>query len=93
MAKVSKHKWAFKPRFRAGLYSWNGSAKATKNLRAAVAEIRKAYKADPLDAVDAAVYLMGRFWPAFQDIDSSSGALGGGAQGVTTGKSTPWSST
>ncbi len=77
MSKPGKRQWEFKPKFRARLYSWNGSAKATKNLRAAVSEIRKVYKTDPLEAVEAAVYLMGRFWPAFQDIDSSSGALGG----------------
>ena len=76
MAKESKPKWAFKPKFRAGLYSWNGTAKATKNLRAAVSEIRKAYKKNPLDAVDATIYLMERFWPALEHIDSSSGALG-----------------
>jgi len=77
MSKPGKRQWEFKPKFRARLYSWNGSAKAAKNLRAAVSEIRKAYKSDPLEAVEAAVYLMGRFWPAFQDIDSSSGSLGG----------------
>jgi hypothetical protein len=77
MSKPGKRQWEFKSKFRAGLYSWNGSAKATKNLRAAVSEICKGYKTDPLDAVEAAVCLMGRFWPAFQDIDSSSGALGG----------------
>lgn len=76
MSKSGKRQWGFKPKFRAGLYSWKGSAKATKNLRAAVSEIRKAYKTEPLEAVEAAVYLMGRFWPAFQDIDGSSGALG-----------------
>ena len=75
MSKTKKHQWEFKPKFRAGLYSWNGSAKATKNLRAAVSEIRKGYKTDPLEAVDAAICLMGRFWPTFRNIDSSSGAL------------------
>lgn len=76
MAKHSKPKWKFKPSFRTGLYSWNGTAKATKNLRAAVSEIRKAYKSNPLDAVDAAIYLMEQLWPATQHIDTSSGSLG-----------------
>jgi hypothetical protein len=76
MSRSKKRQWEFKPRFRARLYSWNGSTKATKNLRAAAAEIRKGYKTAPLEAVEAVVYLMGRFWPAFQDIDGSSGALG-----------------
>ena len=76
MAKDTKPKWAFKPRFRVGLYSWNGTAKAAKNLRAAVSEIRKAYKKSPLEAVDAAIYLMERIWPALEHIDGSSGVLG-----------------
>jgi len=76
MSTPGKRQWEFKSKFRAGIYSWKGSAKATKNLRAAVSEIRKAYKSDPLEAVEAIVWLMGRFWPAFRDIDSSSGALG-----------------
>jgi len=76
MSKSGRRQWEFKSKFRAGLYSWKGSAKATKNLRAAVSEIRKAYKSDPLEAVEAIVWLVGRFWPAFRDIDSSSGALG-----------------
>ena len=76
MAKDNKPKWAFKPKFRAGVYSWHGTAKATKNLRAAVSEIRKAYRKNPLDAADAAIYLMERIWPALEHIDGSSGALG-----------------
>lgn len=76
MAKNSKHRWEFQPKFRAGLYSWNGSAQATNNLRAAVSEIRRVYKSDPLDAVEATIYLMGHFWPTFQGIDDSGGALG-----------------
>lgn len=76
MSQPGSRQWEFKPKFRARLYSWNGSPKATKNLRAAVSEIRKAYRSDPLEAVEAIVWLIGRFWPAFQDIDGSSGALG-----------------
>lgn len=77
MSTSGKRKGEFKPKFRAGLNSWKGSAKATKNLGTAVSEIRKTYKSDPLEAVEAIVHLMGRFWPAFRDIDSSSGALSG----------------
>ena len=50
MSRSGRRQWEFKPRFRARLYSWNESAKAMKNLRAAVSEIRKGYKTDPLEA-------------------------------------------
>jgi hypothetical protein len=76
MAKNSKHRWEFQTKFRAGLYSWKGSASATKNLRAAVSEIRKLSKSDPLEAVEATICLMGCFWPAFRGIDDSGGVLG-----------------
>ena len=39
-------------------------------------EIKAAAKSDPVAAGDGAVSLMERIWPAFQDIDTSSGALG-----------------
>ena len=38
--------------------------------------IKAAAKSDPVAAGDGAVSLMERIWPAFQDIDTSSGALG-----------------
>jgi hypothetical protein len=76
MAKDSIHRWQFRAKFRAGFYSWKGSASASKNLRAAVSEIRKGYKNDPLEAVEATIYLMTCFWPAFRGIDDSGGALG-----------------
>jgi len=46
-------------------------------LKEAVTEIKKAARVDPVIAGDGVVSLMERIWPAFQDIDTSSGALGG----------------
>lgn len=76
MAKSSQQQWEFPAKFRDGLYSWKGSASATKNLHAAVSEIRKEYRKAPLQAVEASIDLVGRFWPAFRGIDDSGGALG-----------------
>jgi hypothetical protein len=46
-------------------------------LKEAVAEIKKVARTDPVTAGDGVVNLMERIWPAFQDIDTSSGDLGG----------------
>lgn len=70
------HRWAFKARFRAKAYGWRGSATAIQRLKEAVAEIKKVAKANPLTAGEGAVSLMERLWPALEDIDTSSGALG-----------------
>ena len=70
------HKWKFKSHFRNQAYGWHGTALASKRLQEAVSEIKKLAKTDPIEAADGAVSLMERLWPALQDIDSSSGALG-----------------
>jgi hypothetical protein len=69
-------KWQFKTRFRAKAYGWRGSTLAISRLKEAVSEIKAVAKTDPVAAGDGAVSLMERIWPALQDIDSSSGALG-----------------
>ena len=46
-------------------------------LKEAVTEIKKVDRVDPVTAGDGVVTLMERIWPAFQHIDTSSGALGG----------------
>ena len=70
------HKWAFKSRFRAHAYGWRGSALASKRLKEAVGEIKAVTKSDPVLAGEGTVSLMERLWPALEDIDTSSGALG-----------------
>ena len=68
--------WQFKTKFRAKAFGWRGSRLAISRLKEAVSEIKAVAKSDPVAAADGAVSLMERIWPAFQDIDTSSGALG-----------------
>lgn len=72
---ASSPKWQFKTKFRANAYGWRGSKLAITRLKEAVREIRTVAKADPVAAGDGCVALMERLWPAFQHIDTSSGAL------------------
>ncbi len=73
---TTRHKWAFTARFRSRAYGWRGTGLATKRLKEAVTEIRKVARTDLVLAAEGAVALMERLWPALQDIDTSSGALG-----------------
>jgi hypothetical protein len=75
VSKVT-HKWAFKPGMRAGAYSWKSSAKAIDRLKSASTEKRAVARADPTAAAEGVFALAQRIWPAFEHIDTSSGALG-----------------
>lgn len=79
MAAKATHKWAFKPGMRAGAYSWKSSAKAIERLKSARAEIRAVARTDPTTAAEGVIALAQRIWPAFEHIDTSSGALGNAA--------------
>jgi hypothetical protein len=68
--------WRFKAKLRARAYGWRGSALAVTRLKESVSEIKALAKSEPVTAGEGAVTLMERIWPAFQDIDTSSGALG-----------------
>jgi len=68
--------WAFRAGMRRGGYGWRGSAKAVERLTAATAEIKAVAKTDPVRAGEGVVVLAERIWPAFETIDTSSGALG-----------------
>ena len=74
---AAKYSWTFKARLRVRAFGWRGSHLACQRLKAAVTEIKKVARKDPVTAGDGVVSLMERIWPAFQDIDTSSGALGG----------------
>jgi hypothetical protein len=74
---TSGHRWAFKARFRARAYGWHGSALASKRLKEAVREINSVAKSDRVLGAEGCVSLMERLWPALEEIDTSSGALGG----------------
>jgi hypothetical protein len=68
--------WLFKPRFRQRAFSWHGSKTAIARLREATSEIKGVARSDPITAAEGFVVLAERLWPALQDIDTSSGALG-----------------
>jgi hypothetical protein len=74
---TSGHRWAFKARFRAHAYGWRGSSLASTRLKEAVREINSVAKSDRVLAAEGCVSLMERLWPALEDIDTSTGALGG----------------
>ena len=61
-------------RFRTNAFGWKGSKLAIQRLKEAVKEIRKTK--DPILVAEGALLLLERMWPALQQIDSSSGALG-----------------
>lgn len=73
---AAKHTGPFKARLRSRAFGWRGSHLACQRLKEAASEIKKVARTDPVTAGDGFVSLMERIWPAFQDIDTSSGALG-----------------
>ena len=76
MAAKAIHKWVFKPGMRASAYSWKSSAKVIERLKSASSEIRAVARFDPVTAAEGVIALAQRIWPAFEHIDTSSGALG-----------------
>ena len=76
MPKSKTHQWTFPARFRTNAFGWNGSSLACKRIKEAVSEIKKVTRNDPLQGAEGAIKLMEKFWPALQQVDSSSGALG-----------------
>lgn len=76
MSGESTHKWAFKRSMRPGAFSWRSSAKAIERLKSAGSEIRAVARTDPVAAGEGVIALAQRIWPAFEHIDTSSGALG-----------------
>ncbi len=77
MAKIAPQKWDFQARFRRGAFGWRGTALASKRITEALSEINRAARSDPLLAAQGAVVLISRLSPALENIDSSSGAIGG----------------
>lgn len=66
----------FKARFRARAFGWRGSKVAIARLREATSEIKQVVRSNATVAADGFVALAERLWPALQDVDTSSGALG-----------------
>ena len=78
----AKHAWEFKSRLRTNGFAWNGTARARQRLNEAVHEIKVVAKTDPVTAAEGVVALLERIWPAFQCVDTSSGALPDMIRGV-----------
>jgi len=76
MMKPKPHKWTFTSRFRKNVYGWKASKLACKRIKEAVSEIKKVARKDPILGAEGSIKLMGKFWPALQHVDSSSGVLG-----------------
>jgi hypothetical protein len=72
-----EHKWQFATRFRTGPFGWRASSLAAQRLKEAVSEIRKVGRGDPVLAAVGAIKLIEKLWPVLQQIDTSSGMLGG----------------
>ena len=71
---MQQHKWQFRARFRTNIFGWKASKLAIQRINEAVREIRKVK--DLVLRAEGSILLLERFWPALQQIDSSSGALG-----------------
>jgi hypothetical protein len=69
--------WAFARRFRRGGFGWRASRLACERIAEALAEIRAVARHDSLHAADGAVRFLVKLSPALEQVDSSSGALGG----------------
>lgn len=69
-------KWKFKAKLRSNAYGWRGSKLAISRLKEATSEIKSVARSNPVAAGDGVISLAERIWPAFQGIDTSSGALG-----------------
>lgn len=78
MAKAAD--WAFTKRFRRGGFGWHASRLASERISEALAEIQAVARHDPLYAADGAVRFLVKLSPALEQVDSSSGALGGAAR-------------
>ncbi len=75
MAKRPNHAWEFRSRFRARAFGWR-SQPAISRLKQAVSEIHRVARLEPVLAAEGAILLLERISPAFEQIDSSSGAIG-----------------
>ena len=75
-APKGKHKWTFPARFRTRSFGRRSSRLACQRIKEAVSEIKRFARKDPVLGAEGAIKLMEKFWPALQDIDTSSGAVG-----------------
>lgn len=70
------HKWKFPTYFRANVYAWHGSQKASKRIKETISEIKRLHKKEPEVACEGIVRFIEKLSPALSHIDSSSGQIG-----------------
>ena len=75
MSTRTKHTWTFGARFRRRAFGWR-SQPATKRIKEAVSEIKKAARKDPVLGGEGAVWFLEKLSPTVGQVDSSSGAIG-----------------
>jgi hypothetical protein len=73
---MTQPKWQFASRFRRHAFGWRSEV-PIQRIKEAVAEIKAVAKSDPELAAEGAVKFLEKLSPALEQVDSSSGALGG----------------
>jgi hypothetical protein len=81
MSPDIKNTWAFRARFRRHAFGWRGQP-AIKRIKEAVSEIKKAARKDPILGGEGGVLFLEKISPAIEQVDSSSGAIGGAVNGA-----------
>ena len=76
MSSGTKHTWTFRARFRRHAFGWR-SQPAIKRIKEAVSEIKKVARKDPILGGEGGVLFLEKISPAVEQVDSSSGAIGG----------------
>lgn len=73
---MTAYKWEFTARFRNRAFGWK-SDKPIQRIKEALTEIKQVAKKEPALAAEGAVLFLEKISPAIEQVDSSSGAIGG----------------
>ena len=73
---TAAHKWQFAPRFRYHAFGWKSDTPMLR-IKEALSEIKLIAKKQPDLAASGAVLFLEKISPAIEQVDSSSGAIGG----------------
>jgi len=81
MNEVTKHQWAFAPRFRKNAFGWRSNP-AILRIREALSEIKKTARKEPILGAEGAVLFLEKISAAIANVDGSSGTIGAAANAV-----------
>ncbi|MES2259721.1 MAG: hypothetical protein V4724_14465 [Pseudomonadota bacterium] len=70
------YKWQFAPRFRRNAFGWQSDT-PIQRIKEALVEIKAVAKKEPVLAAEGAVLFLEKLAPAIDQVDSSSGSIGG----------------